>query len=434
MHFLYLFRPPGAIITQTVKEHGGSLPTIARRSLYLARGVFFAPRSAETAAIPTVSRTIALSSCLPILPSMSFFNQQAANLSRRIRLLTILLLAINVVTAGCQRREEIASYSVPKLKDRLLAAMVVEKENAWFFKVTGPANLVGPCVDSFRSFVTSLQFADGKPQWELPAGWTEEQSDQASRFATIRTSDAPGALEVTVIPLQISASGSKADDELANVNRWLGQLQLPPIAAAQLEETIERLPTKTGTAIFLDATGVAGNASRQPPFMAGANVPHPPIPEAEPAATPAATESDPLLTYTAPENWQAGRRSMMRKAAFVVNDGEASAEITVIDLARGAGELLPNVNRWRGQVGLDPLDAEQLSKELVEIPLDDVTGQYVEMFGRAEAEPQPQQAILGVIALREDRAWFVKLTGPAALATTEKERFLEFVKSIRFTR
>jgi hypothetical protein len=367
---------------------------------------------------------------------MPIFNQKAANqspnLSRRVILLPVLLLVIGIVTAGCQRREGIASYSVPKLKDRLLAAMVVDNERAWFFKLTGPADLVGPSAGSFHSFVTSLQFADGKPQWELPPDWTEAQSDQPSRFATIRTSTAPGALEVTVIPLQVPSSGSSTDYELANVNRWLGQLQLPPIAAGQLDETIERLQTKTGTAIFLDATGVAGNASRQPPFMAGTNVPHPPIEETEPAVAPTATESDPLLTYSAPENWQAGRRSMMRKAAFVVNDGEASAEITVIDLARAAGDLLPNVNRWRGQVNLEPIDAEELNKELVEIQVDDVAGQYVEMFGPTDADIP--QAILGVIAPREDRAWFVKLTGPAALATDEKERFLEFVESIRFTR
>ena len=54
------------------------------------------------------------------------------------------------------------------------------------------------------------------------------------------------------------------------------------------------------------------------------------------------------------------------------------------------------------------------------------------MFGPADAAPR--QAILGVIAPREDRTWFIKLTGSPDLAAVEKERFLEFVASIRFTK
>jgi len=50
-----------------------------------------------------------------------------------------------MVTFGCQRGEEVSSYRVRKLnKDRLLAVMLVNAERAWFFKLTGPANLVGP--------------------------------------------------------------------------------------------------------------------------------------------------------------------------------------------------------------------------------------------------------------------------------------------------
>ncbi len=73
-----------------------------------------------------------------------------------------------------------------------------------------------------------------------------------------------------------------------------------------------------------------------------------------------------------------------------------------------------------------------MRQELAEVHVDDVTGHYVEMFGPTDADPR--QAILGVIAPREDRSWFIKLTGSADLAAVEKERFLEFVASIRFTK
>lgn len=369
-----------------------------------------------------------------MLPSMHLKNPKTVYVSFPVVCLPGLLLAVSMVTVGCQRGEEVSSYTVPKLnKDRLLAVMVVDAERAWFFKLTGPAKLVDPTVDSFRSFVESVQFVDGKPKWELPAGWSEEQSDQPSRFATVRTGVSPGALGISVVPLQVPATGSLADYELANVNRWLGQLQLSPVTADKLDDTIERLQTKSGTAVWLNATGVADTASRQPPFMAGGNTPHPPVDGvASTAPSNTAEAGSSLLTFSTPEGWQAGKRSMMRKAAFVVGGGESAAEITVIDLSLGAGELLPNVNRWRGQVKLEPLNEETMRQELVEIQVDDVTGQFVEMFGPADADSR--QAILGVIAAREDRTWFVKLTGSADLAAAEKERFLEFVASIRFTR
>ena len=244
------------------------------------------------------------------------------------------------------------------------------------------------------------------------------------------TGQTPGALKATVVPLQALADIKKY--ELDNVNRWLGQLSLAPITADQLEQTVERLPLKTGQAIWLDATGTPGGASMRAPFMAG-NRPHPPFAgnNVGPAASEPAQGQPELLTFTEPASWEPGRMSSMRKAAFVAKDGDASVEITVIDLAASAGDLMANVNRWRGQVGLEPLDQATLNEQLVEIPVDDVTGQYVEMFNPESVEPP--QAILGVIAIRKERAWFFKLTGTASLAAIEKERFLEFVKSTKFT-
>ncbi len=58
------------------------------------------------------------------------------------------------------------------------------------------------------------------------------------------------------------------------------------------------------------------------------------------------------------------------------------------------------------------------------------TGDYVELVGPEDA--QPQQSILGVIAIDAGRAWFIKLKGAARLAENEKQRFEAFVKSVKF--
>jgi len=120
----------------------------------------------------------------------------------------------------------------------------------------------------------------------------------------------------------------------------------------------------------------------------------------------------------------------MRKLVFEVTDGERKAEVTAIDLAASAGGLLPNVNRWRKQIELGEMTQEELDKAVTPIPVAGAEGKYIELVGSPDASPR--QAILGVVAIRGDRAWFFKLLGDADLVVREKERFQAFVKSVQF--
>ncbi len=148
-----------------------------------------------------------------------------------------------------------------------------------------------------------------------------------------------------------------------------------------------------------------------------------------PAAPPARV--GPGLAYDTPEGWTSGKAGGMRKAAFVVQDGERKVDITAIDLAASAGTLLPNVNRWREQIQLGEITQTELDEAASPISVAGVAGQYVELVGPEDADPR--QAILGVVAIRGGQAWFFKLWGDADLALREKERFQAFVESIKFS-
>lgn len=134
--------------------------------------------------------------------------------------------------------------------------------------------------------------------------------------------------------------------------------------------------------------------------------------------------------YEVPEGWVLGKVGGMRKAAFTVAEGEKKVEITVIDLPPMAGDVLANVNRWRGQVGLEPVTPKELKEQLTTIKVDSLDGSYVELIGPPKDDRRP--AILGVIVPTRGRVWFLKLTGDAELAAREKKRFEEFVKSVHF--
>jgi hypothetical protein len=138
----------------------------------------------------------------------------------------------------------------------------------------------------------------------------------------------------------------------------------------------------------------------------------------------------PTLVYDTPKGWVSGNVGGMRKAAFVVQDGDRKVEITAIDLSAHAGTLLANVNRWRGQIQLPEITQGELDKSASRIQVADAEGNYVELLGPEGASPR--QAILGVVAVRGEQAWFFKLWGDAELALREKARFQEFVKSVSF--
>ena len=67
---------------------------------------------------------------------------------------------------------------------------------------------------------------DGKPTWTIPAGWQESQPSQFL-LAKFIIAGADGATaQVNISSLAGDGGGGLA----ANVNRWRGQLGLPPVA------------------------------------------------------------------------------------------------------------------------------------------------------------------------------------------------------------
>jgi len=58
-------------------------------------------------------------------------------------------------------------------------------------------------------------------RWKTPDGW-QEQSSNAMRVGSFLIKDAKGQADVSIVPLSGDAGG-----DLANVNRWRGQIGLP---------------------------------------------------------------------------------------------------------------------------------------------------------------------------------------------------------------
>jgi hypothetical protein len=352
----------------------------------------------------------------------------------------MIALSVAVFSGGCGTRDQIARYTVTKpelvnptpvsssgpaaaaTKQQVLGAIIPTKSTSWFFKLTGDPEAVEPVREQFLSFVKSISFtgdADPKPSWTLPAGW-QELSGSEFRFATLRIPQASDAAK----PLEITVS-SAGGDVLANVNRWRGQVGLAPITAEELAKTTETFKVGEYEATFVSLVGTGSGG------MGGA----PMAPFASGGATPrvnqsgGAKQASSSISFEAPPEWKGGALNQFRKAAFTVTDGQKQAEITVIDLEPGSGDLLANVNRWRDQVGLSPITAAELASSVKKIDVLGVQGDYVELIGPSGVAQS--KTILGVMAFAGGRAWFIKLLGDSELAAREKSRFEAFAKSIK---
>lgn len=151
-------------------------------------------------------------------------------------------------------------------------------------------------------------------------------------------------------------------------------------------------------------------------------------------AAPAESASRPAgLVYDTPEGWTEKPGQSMRDINFVF--GEAGeGECYLARLPGAGGGLAANVNRWRAQMGADPLSEE----EIAELPVRPLLGQPARFVsvdgafspGMGSTETFPDYRLVGLILSAEIGAVFVKMTGPRDLVEANSSAFDQFVSSI----
>ena len=136
--------------------------------------------------------------------------------------------------------------------------------------------------------------------------------------------------------------------------------------------------------------------------------------------------------WVKPEGWNEQPLSEMRLGSFKVDGPNAtSADVSVTAFPGDAGGLTPNINRWRSQLQLPALAEDKLQQSIQRIEVESVPTYLVDIQ-TPENAPKPAR-ILGAVLDTSDRVWFVKMTGSPDLIESQREKFLDFVKSFRFT-
>ncbi|MCA9230551.1 MAG: hypothetical protein KDA57_07865 [Planctomycetales bacterium] len=357
---------------------------------------------------------------------------------------TLIVCFFVTLYQGCKPTEEIRVYSVPRssppgkpldasevasLLDHTLAAIVPQDDKAWFFKLTGRAPAIGRQRDAFVQFLATVVLAENNsetPSWQIPEGWQEKPASEM-RLATLVVPDEEGPLEVAISSLPYA--GDWKTFLVPNVNRWLRQLEEPPLDESTILKLVKEVKLQNGTATTIELVGLAPKQSSGDPHAGVVGAP--PLDNAGP---PPAPTSNTALEYDTPSGWSPGRTSEMRKAAFRIVEGESQAEVTVIDLPASGGsqvtDVAANMARWAGQVGLTELGAEGLQKLIEPVTVDGAKGSYAELVSPATAE-RPL-AMLVAMVVHNEKVWFFKMSGEVGLVQAQREAFRSFLASVKF--
>lgn len=345
-------------------------------------------------------------------------------IGRHARLLFVFLC---LAVSGCiDDQEPIIGYSVKKhasiqipieteateelenATHRLLAAIVLDDGLAWFFKSVSPLDdVTQETLDQFRQMLQDLRLENTeKPTWQLSEEW-DEQPASGMRIANLRL----GKIEFAVSKLPMRSDEVPRQYLLNNINRWRRQVRRLPISAGQLEVAVTKLKTADDHAITLvDVEGIyegntmPGMGAGRPPADTGRSRPEP-------------------LSYTPPKHWNKQPAGSMQVAKFTTGEGDAKAEISISQLGGAAGGVLPNVNRWRGQVGLEPLtDQNDVEAEVMKVSGNDAA--LLEFRGTKG------KSILVAMVNHDESVWFFKMMGDTTVVDQETTHFREFLATV----
>ncbi|MCW1925186.1 hypothetical protein OKA05_21680 [Luteolibacter arcticus] len=281
-------------------------------------------------------------------------------------------------------------------------------------------------------------------RWQVPENWGAQEPGQ---FQQARYRLRPEC-EVSISALPGDAGGADA-----NVNRWREQIGLPAVTKPE-GERIE-IKTLAAHATLYELRGaskgilaailshgdqtwffklnspVAELDSCRGEFLTfltgiqGGPATPPPPPKLPP------TPEKPRINLDVPDGWVKSEGSSMRVASFSIpGSGGVDGDVSVIPLMGDGGNTLDNVNRWRQQLKLPELKADDdpATWPTLETPSGPAIITHM-VSEEAISEGNRPGATSAAILRAGGVTWFFKLTGDAELVRQNKEKFEAFVRS-----
>ena len=386
----------------------------------------------------------------------------------------LLLLCLLILTLGCKPEKPVSVELVPKdrsgidwMRDlgpssgaalpsrravpntkaskptRIVVAIFQRSEAAWFFKISGPPEKVAVAESAWQPFIDAVEFetegGSERPVWELPEGWSLGGKAQMV-FAIVKMPD-------TDAEIRVSRLGGQ-QDLLSNVNRWRGQLGLPPTEADALDENLVLKQGQGGEYRLFDQKGTSAGRSMGGPFMRRQAMRQAESEEKEnkepkPAEKPGVDSpeelqnelaANPKFTLEPPEGYSPGKTSAMVVARFIKETDQGKVQISLVPLT-ATNKWNDNVNFWRQSVGLKAIEADEIKSVTEAVTISGVEGKKIALLADEDSadEVAAKKSLVGVMVKHKDAAWFFKMMGAPGLVKSDQAIFDTFLESFKFT-
>lgn len=150
--------------------------------------------------------------------------------------------------------------------------------------------------------------------------------------------------------------------------------------------------------------------------------------------TSVGAESRSGIHWTTPKSWQQKAPSDMRVGSFLVaGENGQSADVSIVPLAGNAGGDLANINRWRGQINLTPIDEAALDQNS---RMEIFGPRHMRLVNMVSAEPmidgKYKKRVVAAIYESAHRTWFFKMIGDDATVTGAIPAFKSFLSTLKF--
>jgi hypothetical protein len=364
-----------------------------------------------------------------------------------------LMVCASLCTTGCDDRDSVRVYQAPK--DAVAASPAL------------PAAAPNPPV-GFETPPPS-----DAPRWVIPPTWKQLPA-QPMRFATFQVDPADPSLNVIVTAL---GPGPETSDLLANVVRWEKQIGAPvsdagnvaqvathsqsnglevdsvdlkgPPAAGQSEgiRMLSAMIPSANAIWFLKFEGpeskVIAHRAEFDAFLKSFSLPADPATPAPQTAVAPPVPQDiapspnqdngggstlaAFKSYQLPKDWTIDpQQRPMRLATIHVGPTGQQADLIITALpADGFGTPDANINRWRGQAGLDEI-TDVTSVPRTAVTVGGSTGSLFDFAG-------PRSEVVVALITHGNQAYFFKLIGPTGAVAAQKQAFNTFLQSIQFS-
>jgi hypothetical protein len=347
---------------------------------------------------------------------------------------------VMVLITACEKNSDIKVYRVSKAP---LEESVPQQQDVM------PTNTAAPRMPGGIAATSSSTVS-------TPPNWEPQPLSQMRQASFLVKGDNGAVADVSFVSL-----GTSAGNVLDNVNRWLEQLGQPPVTEEKLADIAQRLRTALGDVVIVDLAGLPKDAdpARDGRIVAGmittgdstlffkmrgnadlaeaqkgdfikwvAAVCNTQTEAKSPqmAAMPLQDAGAPQIKWDMPGGWTEVPPSSMRYASFSASDGDGGKiDISVVTFAGDGGSDADNVNRWRGQIGLPPVDENIVNSQIAPLKTADTTFAATDIAG-------VKARTIAAWTRRDGHVWFFKATGPNAAVEKEKPNFVKFIESVRF--